>query len=167
MHVYPYRWAVPTGDLASGPRLRRSGLIRTKDKSLVAPFPALGDPATTLGFRQAWRLAVAPGMSAPSQLERAVRIEGDLYSQEDVFVNGEIIGNVIAPNHMVTIGPNGNVKANIKARNVVLTGNMEGDIEASERIELRSQCNLLGDVRGRRIVVENGALIKGSVEVLR
>ena len=97
----------------------------------------------------------------------AVRIEGDIYSQQDLFVDGEVNGSVTLPGHKLSIGPNAKVKANIKAKNVVLVGNLEGKIEASERIELRSSCRLLGDIRGRRIQIENGAFIKGSVEVIR
>jgi cytoskeletal protein CcmA (bactofilin family) len=113
------------------------------------------------------RLAVEPGACTPSQVGSAVRIEGDIYGQEDLLVDGEVNGNVVLPDNKLTIGANANVRASIKAKNVVLIGMVEGNIEASERIELRSVCSMLGDVRSPRIMVENGAYIKGAVEVVR
>jgi cytoskeletal protein CcmA (bactofilin family) len=113
------------------------------------------------------RLAINPGVNAPSQLGSSVRIEGEIYCQEDIFVDGDVNGSMALPNCQLSIGPKANVKANIKARNVVLVGNLEGNIEASERIELRSRCSLLGNVKSPRIIVENGAFIKGTIEVIR
>jgi len=113
------------------------------------------------------RFAVEPGASAPSQVGSAVRIEGDIYGQEDLLIDGEVKGNIVLHDNQLTIGPNANVKASIKAKNVVLIGRVEGNIEASVRIELRSVCSMLGDVRSPRIMVENGAYIKGAVEVVR
>jgi len=113
------------------------------------------------------RLAIDPGIGAPNQVGCTVRIEGEIYSQQDMSVDGEITGILTLPKHTLTIGPKANVRAKIKAQNVVLVGNVEGDIEATERIELRSRCSLLGNVRSPRIVIENGAYIKGAVEVLR
>jgi cytoskeletal protein CcmA (bactofilin family) len=113
------------------------------------------------------RLAVEPGTCTASQVGIAVRIEGDIYGQEDLLVDGEVNGNIVIPDNKLTIEANANVRASIKAKNVVLIGIVEGNIEASERIELRSVCSMLGDVRSSRIMVENGAYIKGAVEVVR
>jgi cytoskeletal protein CcmA (bactofilin family) len=113
------------------------------------------------------RLVIEPGASAPSQVGSAVRIEGDIYGQEDLLIDGEVKGNIVLPQNKLTIGANANVKASIKAKNVILIGKVEGNIEASERIELRSVCSMLGNARSPRIMVENGAYIKGAVEVVR
>ena len=113
------------------------------------------------------RPAIEPGVNAPSQVGNGVRIQGEIHGQQDLFLDGEVTGSVTLPNHKLSIGPKGNVKANIKAKNVVLVGNVEGKIEATERVELRSHCRLLGDVRSPHIMIENGAYIKGTVEVLR
>jgi len=125
------------------------------------------EPAGFAGNHEGSRPSIEPGASAPSQLGSTIRIEGNVYAQQDLFVDGEVNGSVIIPGHQVSIGPRGNVKANIKAKNVVVVGKLEGAIEASERIELRASSSLIGELRGRRIVVENGALIKGTIEVVR
>jgi cytoskeletal protein CcmA (bactofilin family) len=113
------------------------------------------------------RLAVEPGISAPSRVGGTVRIEGEIFSQQDMLVDGEIAGSIMLPEHTLTIGPEANVKANIKAKSVVILGTVDGNIEAGDRIEVRSCCTLLGDIRSARIMVENGAYIKGTIEVVR
>jgi cytoskeletal protein CcmA (bactofilin family) len=125
------------------------------------------DPAVAKDSTGGPRLAIEPGVCAPSHVGGAVRIEGEIYGQHDLLVDGEVNGSIVLPDHKLTIGPKANVKAIIKAQNVVLVGNVEGNIEASERIELRSVCTLLGDVRSPRIMIENGAYIKGTIEVVR
>jgi cytoskeletal protein CcmA (bactofilin family) len=125
------------------------------------------DSAVAKGINDGPRLAVEPGVCAPSHVGSAVHIEGEIYGQHDLLVDGEVKGSIVLHDHKLTIGPKATVKAIIKAQNVVLVGNVEGNIEASERIELRSVCTLLGDVRSPRIMIENGACIKGTVEVVR
>lgn len=107
--------------------------------------------------------------AAPAQslVGCAVKIGGDIYCQQDLFIDGEVTGTLAVPNHKLTIGPQAHVKADIKAHNIVIVGNVEGKIEASERVELRGQCHLTGDIRSPRVMIENGAVIKGSIEVTR
>jgi len=113
------------------------------------------------------RPAIDPGVAAPNQLGSAVRIQGEIYGQQDMYVDGEVAGSMSLPEHTLTIGAKGRVKANIKARKLVLVGTVEGNIEAGERIELRGTCHVMGDVRSPRIKIENGAYIKGTIEVLQ
>lgn len=125
------------------------------------------DPSDLADSGNGVRHAVEPGVSSPSQVGTGVRIEGEIFSQQDLFLDGDVKGNVLLPNHKLSIGPQAKVKASIKAKNVVLVGSVEGTIEATERIELRGRCSLLGDVRSPRIMIENGAYIKGRIEVTR
>ena len=113
------------------------------------------------------RLAVEPGISAPSRVGGTVRIEGEISGKQDMLVDGEIAGSIMLPEHTVTIGSEAHVQANIKAKNVVILGTVDGNIEAGDRIEVRSCCSLYGDIRSPRIMVENGAYIKGTIEVVR
>ena len=96
-----------------------------------------------------------------------VRIAGQVFCRQDLFVDGEIDGTMELPDHKLTVGPQANVKADIKAQNVVVRGNAEGKLEISERVELRSGCHLVGDIKTARIVIEDGAYFKGTVEVVR
>jgi cytoskeletal protein CcmA (bactofilin family) len=113
------------------------------------------------------RLAIEPGISAQSRVGGTVHIEGEISSQQDMLVDGEIAGSIMIPEHTLTIGPEAKVKANISAKNVIILGTVDGNIEASNRIEVRSCCSLLGETRSPRIMVENDAYINGTIEVVR
>ena len=106
-------------------------------------------------------------MSAPSQVGGTVRIEGEIHGQQDMLVDGEIAGSIMLLEHTLTIGPEAHVQANIKAKNAIILGTVDGNIEAGDRIEVRSCCSLLGGIRSPRIMVEDGAYIKGTIEVVR
>jgi cytoskeletal protein CcmA (bactofilin family) len=96
-----------------------------------------------------------------------VRIQGKIVSDQDLHVNGELEGSIDLHDCRLTIGPQAKVKAEIKARSISIVGSAEGTIEASERVELCSQCHLLGDIRTPRIVIKEGAFFKGTVDVVR
>jgi len=123
------------------------------------------DPAEAAAAR-APRVAESATISQ-SLVGCAVKIGGDIYCQQDLFIDGEVTGTLAVPNHKLTIGPQAHVKADIKAHNVVIVGSVEGKIEAGERIELRNRCQLIGDIRSPRVMIESGAVIKGSIEVTR
>jgi cytoskeletal protein CcmA (bactofilin family) len=131
--------------------------------SLLNKMVPLGNDRVPDGARP----AIDPGVSAPNHVGSAVRIEGEISGQQDLLVDGEVAGKITISGHTLTVGAKGDVKADIRAKNVVLVGNVVGNIEASGRIEVRGQCNLLGNVRSPRIMIENGAYIKGSIEVIR
>jgi cytoskeletal protein CcmA (bactofilin family) len=102
-----------------------------------------------------------------SMVGTAVKIGGEIHCEQDLFIDGEVNGTMFVPKHKLTIGPSARVKADIKAHNVVIAGSVEGKIEASERIELRNRCRITGDIRSPRVMIEDGALVKGTVEVTR
>ena len=98
---------------------------------------------------------------------KAVKIVGQIYSKEDLYVDGEIEGTVEALEHKLTIGPHGTLHAGIKAREVVALGNITGNVEASERIEIHKEAKLVGDIRTSRIIIEDGAYFKGSIDIVK
>jgi cytoskeletal protein CcmA (bactofilin family) len=98
---------------------------------------------------------------------KAVKIVGQIYSKEDLYVDGEIEGTVEALEHKLTIGPHGTVHAGIKAREVVALGNITGNVEASEKIEIHKESKLVGDIRTARIIIEDGAYFKGSIDIVK
>ncbi|HUI81634.1 MAG TPA: polymer-forming cytoskeletal protein [Bryobacteraceae bacterium] len=102
----------------------------------------------------------------PSTLGRTVRVEGKIVSNQDLHVDGQVNGTIELPTSRLTIGPDASVKASIKAQNVSLVGNAEGTIEANERVELCSQSRMVGDVKTPRLVIKDGAYIKGNVDVV-
>jgi cytoskeletal protein CcmA (bactofilin family) len=102
-----------------------------------------------------------------ASIGKAVRIVGQIYSKEDLYVDGDLEGTVEALEHKLTIGPNGTVHAGVKAREVVALGTIQGNVEATERIEIRKDAKLVGDIKTARIIIEDGAYFKGSIDIVK
>jgi len=125
-------------------------------------------------------VAATPGISAPQKetpkandsyrtevghIGKSVLIRGELSGSEDLYLDGEIEGNVDLRDHALTIGPNGKIKATISARDLVVHGRLEGNVTATGRVELKKSCTLIGDVSTQRIVIEDGAFFKGAIDI--
>lgn len=96
---------------------------------------------------------------------KSVVVKGELSGSEDLVVDGEVEGSVTLRGQSLTIGPNGRVRANIDARNVVVHGRVDGNIHASDRVELRKSASLIGDISTARISIEDGAFFKGGIDI--
>lgn len=101
-----------------------------------------------------------------AHIGRSVFIKGELSGSEDIYVDGQVEGNIQLSGNNLTIGPNGRVKANISAKNVTVGGTLDGNITASERTELRKTAVTNGDVQTKRIAIEEGAFFKGKLEIV-
>lgn len=102
----------------------------------------------------------------PAIIGRGTTIIGSIHSGQDLILDGELEGELDVENRSLTIGPHGKVTANAKAREVDIQGNMTGNIESSGKTCIRSSGSLVGDVVTRGIVIENGAVFKGNLEIL-
>ncbi len=102
-----------------------------------------------------------------ASIGKAVKIVGQIFSKEDIYVDGEVEGTVEALEHKLTIGPNGVLKAGIKVREVVALGSVQGNVEATDKIEIRKEAKLVGDIRTARIIIEDGAYFKGSIDIVK
>ena len=102
-----------------------------------------------------------------ASIGKAVKIAGQIFSREDLYVDGDVEGTIELMDHKLTIGPNGKVHAGVKAREVVALGAIQGNVEASERIEIRKDAKLVGDIKTARIVIEDGAYFKGSIDIVK
>ena len=99
-------------------------------------------------------------------LGRSVIVKGEIRSQEDLTIDGEVEGLVDAQGHRLTIGPNGRLQTNgVKAREVVVMGKMNGSVEATEKVYIRKDAQLVGDVQTAGIVIEDGAYFKGGIDI--
>lgn len=108
------------------------------------------------------------GFSGPVEqatIGRSLVIKGDVSGAESLFIDGQIEGTISVPGHRVTIGRNGVVTANIEAKEVVVMGKVKGNLHCQDRVDIRSEGSLTGDVVTARISVEDGAVVKGGVEV--
>lgn len=106
-----------------------------------------------------------PGGSAT--IGKAVMIKGQIFSREDLVIDGEVEGTVEAQDHRVTVGPNGKVNASVKAREIVILGAIHGNVEATDKIDIRKDARLVGDIKTARIVIEDGAYFKGSIDIVK
>ncbi len=100
-----------------------------------------------------------------AHIGKSVVIKGELSGSEDLYLDGEVEGSVELRNHSLTVGPNGRIKANVNAKEVVIHGKVDGNVRGNERVELKKSAVLNGDVVTQRIVIEDGAFFKGSIDI--
>jgi len=100
-----------------------------------------------------------------ANIGRTLVIKGEVSGAESLFVDGRVEGTISFPDNRVTVGRNGNVTANITAKEVVIMGKVQGNVECADRLDVRSEGVLAGDVITHRISIEEGAILKGGVEV--
>ena len=96
---------------------------------------------------------------------RSLVVKGEISGSESLYIDGKVEGTVTLSDSRVTIGRNGSVAASISAREVVILGKVHGNIQVTDRVDIRSEGSLTGDVITQRISVEDGAILKGSVQV--
>jgi cytoskeletal protein CcmA (bactofilin family) len=109
-------------------------------------------------------------MEAPKTTEfaligKSVMIKGELTGSEDLFIDGQVEGTIELRGNNLTIGPNGQVRANVNAKGVTVQGKLEGNINASQRTELRKSAIAMGDITTQRVSIEEGAYFKGKVDI--
>jgi cytoskeletal protein CcmA (bactofilin family) len=94
-------------------------------------------------------------------------VKGELSGKEDLTVEGQFEGTIDVPENTVTVGAQGQVKSEIRARHVVVHGSVSGKIAAREKIDIRRTGNVIGDLVAAGVAIEDGAYFKGSIEILR
>ena len=100
-----------------------------------------------------------------TMIGKAVRIKGEIVASDPIYIYGSVEGTISAPAHRVTVGKEGTVKADITAREVVIMGDVCGKVHGDERLEIRSEGSLLGDLTTKRLCVEEGAILQGKIDV--
>lgn len=103
--------------------------------------------------------------SEQATIGKSLIIKGEISGSETLYIDGQVEGSVNMPGNRVMVGRNGNVAANISAREVVVLGKVQGDINASDRVDIRSEGSLTGDVTAQRISIEDGAYFKGGIDI--
>lgn len=100
-------------------------------------------------------------------LGKSVIVKGEIHGREDLTIDGEVEGTIELQEHRLTIGPNAKVNAAVKAREVVVLGTLHGNVETRDKVEIRKEAKLVGDIRTARIMIEDGAYFKGAVDIVR
>ncbi len=108
--------------------------------------------------------APAPGKKTVF-IGQSIFIKGELTGNEDLTIEGKVVGNIELKDHNVTIGSNGRIEAEICARNITIMGEVQGNVFALEKVEIARTGRLIGNMTAPRVVIEDGARFKGSVEM--
>ena len=109
--------------------------------------------------------AGAQGENSMATIGQSIVFKGELSGDEDLEIDGQVEGTVQLKNHQLTIGPNGNLKAEVTAKTIVVIGRVTGNLNAAERIEIQATGIVDGDVRAPRLNVQEGAVLNGSIDM--
>ena len=110
---------------------------------------------------------VAPPAASGEQatIGKGLFIKGEITGSESLFIDGKVEGSVNLPGNRVTVGRNGQVAASITAREIVVLGKVRGNMSATDRVDIRAEGSLNGDVAAARISIEDGAFFKGGIDI--
>ena len=123
----------------------------TSSSAPAASFPPVIPP-----------LPVSP--RAAACISQGIKIKGEVTGSEDLYVDGAVDGKLNLANGSLTIGPNGHVKADVTAREVIVRGKIEGKVMGRDKVQLWNTGQVTGEVHTERLSVEEGALLRGNVE---
>src|SRR5215211_5334141 len=118
--------------------------------------------------------AQAPRVEASHSMERdnvnigkSVVIKGELNGSEDLTIEGQVEGTIQLRDHVLTIGPNGKIKAQVFAKAVIVLGEVTGNVSATEKVDIRDNGSVDGDIISPRVAIAEGAHFRGSVDMQR
>lgn len=127
--------------------------------SPVTSAPAVSEPAQTVVR------PVATSTADQATIGKSLVIKGEVTGSESLYIDGRVEGSINLAGNRVTVGRNGVVAANINAREIVVLGKVRGNLTASDRVDIRSDGSLTGDVVAARISIEDGAYFKGGIDI--
>lgn len=133
------------------------------------PQPAAPRPAPRPAAPPAGNTPVSADRASSSQAQvgKSLQLKGEITGSEDLFIDGEVEGTVELKDNNLTIGPNGNVHADVQARSITILGRLRGNVRAGEKVEIRKTGSLEGDLATARIIIEDGAVFRGSIDILQ
>lgn len=109
--------------------------------------------------------APKPPVGGRATIGRSITIKGEVTGDEDLLIEGSVDGSVDLKQHSVTVGPDGNVKADITGLVVTVEGSVEGNLRAEQQVVLRASARVQGDITSPRVVLEDGAAFRGGVDM--
>jgi len=133
----------------------------------VEALPA-SEEAKTAMSEPTPRSTHSSGPASPhTLLGRTVVAQGQISSGEDLLIEGKFEGTINLDDHCLTVGTEGQVKAEIRARQVIILGSVTGNLAAREKIEIRRTGHVVGDLLAATVAIEEGAYFKGSIDIAR
>lgn len=100
-----------------------------------------------------------------AHIGKSVVVKGELSGSEDLYLDGEVEGTIELHDHSITIGPNGRIRASVRAREIIVHGKVDGNLYGGDKVELKKSAVLVGDVFTQRIAIEDGAYFKGGIDI--
>jgi cytoskeletal protein CcmA (bactofilin family) len=122
-------------------------------------------PSTTPQVDSARRSSKKQGGTSVANIGKSITIRGDLTGNEDLVIEGQVEGKIELPNNQLTIGTDGNVKAHVHAKSVVVVGHVIGNVSGVERVEIQATGKVDGDVTAPKLVVAEGAQVNGAIQM--
>lgn len=137
------------------------------EETSPTPTPATRESAPLSGAHDLRPLGAAP--AAPprpgARLGRSLSVKGELAGNEELLIDGEFEGTVDLGESSLTVGPQGRVQADVRAREIVIEGTVRGNLRAADRLQISKSGNVVGDLVAARIIIEDGAYFKGSIDI--
>jgi cytoskeletal protein CcmA (bactofilin family) len=130
----------------------------------TAPAGATSTPSSSSAPIRETPREVPVSSNAAACISQGIKIKGEVTGSEDLFVDGQVDGKLNLTNGSLTIGPNGNVKADVTAREVIVRGKIEGKVSGRDKVQLWSTGQVTGEVTTDRLAIEDGAMLRGKVE---
>jgi len=127
--------------------------------------PTLSTPTAPAAGEPAAPRPVTTTTSDQATIGKSLVIKGEVSGSESLYIDGRVEGSINLSGNRVTVGRNGVVAANINAREIVVLGKVRGNLTASDRVDIRSDGSLTGDVVAARISIEDGAFFKGGIDI--
>ncbi len=132
-----------------------------KPREPAALSPTRGEPETDMRGKR----SDPNGGQVMANIGKSITIKGDLTGNEDLVVEGKVEGKIALPDNELTVGNNGNVSADVHAKSVIVIGKVTGNVSATEKIEVHASGSVDGDVRAPRLIIQEGAVLNGAVEM--
>jgi cytoskeletal protein CcmA (bactofilin family) len=128
------------------------------------PTPEPARTATPVASHEPAR-AVAAASGEQATITKGLFIKGEISGTESLLIDGKVEGSIVLNGNRVTVGRNGQVAASITAREVVVLGKVRGNVSATDRVDIRAEGAVTGDVSAARISIEDGAFFKGGIDI--
>ena len=138
---------------------------QTPSNEPVRPAATPAVPGYDPPVRTSTASAQTASSSDQATIGKSLVVKGEVTGSESLYIDGKVEGAINLPGNRVTVGRNGQVAANITAREIVVLGKVRGNMTASDRVDIRSEGSLTGDVTAQRISIEDGAFFKGGIDI--
>ena len=102
-----------------------------------------------------------------AQIGKSLKLKGEITGSEDLYIDGEVEGTVELKGNSLTVGPNGNVHADVSARSITILGRLQGNVKVGERTEIRKTGSFGGELLTAQIVIEEGSVFRGSIDIVK